>query len=105
MTTESARIRAKLSHPLIDGDSHIIEYAPVLMEHFKAVGGDEAVADFGNQTRGGRSAGWYQMDERRTTLPPHHACTLVGAADKKHLRPLHRHVAEALSQTHGRFWP
>lgn len=38
MTTESARIRAKLSHPLIDGDSHIIEYAPVLMDRKPAMG-------------------------------------------------------------------
>jgi predicted TIM-barrel fold metal-dependent hydrolase len=67
MTTESARIRAKLDHPLIDGDSHIIEYTPVLMEHFKTAGGEQVVADFSAQMRGGRSAGWYQMtdDERR----------------------------------------
>ena len=67
MTTESARIRAKLDHPLIDGDSHIIEYTPVLMEHLKAAGGEQAVADFSGQMRGGRAAGWYQMtdDERR----------------------------------------
>ena len=57
MTTESARIRARLNHPLIDGDSHIIEYTPVLLEHFKAAGGEQAVADFAGQTRGGRSAG------------------------------------------------
>ena len=67
MTTISAQIRAKLDHPLIDGDSHIIEYTPVLMDFIKEAGGEKAVADFGTQTRGGRSAGWYQMnwDERR----------------------------------------
>lgn len=67
MTTASAKIRASLEHPLIDGDSHIIEYTPVLMEFVKQAGGAEAVADFARHTRGGRSAGWYQMswEERR----------------------------------------
>jgi predicted TIM-barrel fold metal-dependent hydrolase len=67
MTTASAKIRASLDHPLIDGDSHIIEYTPVLMDFLKRAGGADAVADFARQTRGGRSAGWYQMswEERR----------------------------------------
>ena len=67
MTTRSAQIRATLDHPLIDGDSHIIEYTPVMMDFFKESGGEEAVADFASQMRGGRAAGWYQMtwDERR----------------------------------------
>ena len=66
MTTESARIRAKLNHPLIDGDSHIIEYSPVLMDFLKEAGGQQAVDDFPMQLRGGRG-GWYSMswDERR----------------------------------------
>jgi predicted TIM-barrel fold metal-dependent hydrolase len=66
-TTASAKIRANLDHPLIDGDSHIIEYTPVLLDFLRDAGGADAVADFGRQTRGGRSAGWYQMswEERR----------------------------------------
>jgi predicted TIM-barrel fold metal-dependent hydrolase len=65
MTTESAQIRAKLDHPLIDGDSHIIEYSPVLMDFLKEAGGQEAVDDFPIHLRGGRG-GWYSMsqDER-----------------------------------------
>lgn len=67
MTTESAKIRANLDHPLIDGDSHIIEYTPVLMDFVKQVGGQEAVEDFPRQMRGGRG-GWYSMswEERRS---------------------------------------
>ena len=67
MSTVSAQIRAKLSHPLIDGDSHVIEYTPVLLDYLKAAGGEQASADFTAQTRGGRSAGWYNMswDQRR----------------------------------------
>ena len=63
MTTTSAQIRAKLDHPLIDGDSHIIEYTPVLMDYIKAAGGEDAVTDFANHMRGGRTGpGWYQMN-------------------------------------------
>ena len=42
MTTASAQIRASLDHPLIDGDSHIIEYTPVLMDYIKQSGGGDA---------------------------------------------------------------
>jgi predicted TIM-barrel fold metal-dependent hydrolase len=68
MTTASAQIRASLDHPLIDGDSHIIEYTPVLMDYIKQSGGGDAVTDFRSNMRGGRTGpGWYQMnwEERR----------------------------------------
>ncbi|MBC8476610.1 MAG: amidohydrolase family protein [Gammaproteobacteria bacterium] len=70
MNNTSAQIRASLSHPLIDGDSHIIEYLPVLMDYIKEAGGEDAVTDFRTNMRGGRQGpGWYQMDwdERRDT--------------------------------------
>ena len=62
MTTASARIRAKLDHPLIDGDSHIIEYTPVLMDFVKAAGGEDAANEFAANMRGRMSSGWYQMN-------------------------------------------
>ena len=63
MTTTSAQIRARLDHPLIDGDSHIIEFTPVLMDYIKEAGGEDAVTDFANHMRGGRTGpGWYQMN-------------------------------------------
>ena len=68
MTTPSAQIRAGLDHPLIDGDSHIIEYTPVLMDYIKQFGGSDAVTDYRSNMRGGRTGpGWYQMnwEERR----------------------------------------
>ena len=68
MPTASAQIRASLDHPLIDGDSHIIEYTPVLMDYIKQSGGGDAVTDFRSNMRGGRTGpGWYQMnwEERR----------------------------------------
>ena len=68
MATRSAEIRANLNHPLIDGDSHIIEFSPVLMDYIRDAGGEDAVTDFRANQRGGRTGpGWYQMnwDERK----------------------------------------
>ena len=35
----SARVRARLDHPVIDADGHIVECTPVLLEYMKDVGG------------------------------------------------------------------
>ena len=59
----SALIREKIGHPLIDGDSHIIEYTPVLSEYIVAAGG--------NELKQGVLDPWYQMswDERKHRRP------------------------------------
>jgi predicted TIM-barrel fold metal-dependent hydrolase len=41
--TEARKLRARLSHPIVDADGHWIEYAPVMREEFKRIGGDAAV--------------------------------------------------------------
>jgi predicted TIM-barrel fold metal-dependent hydrolase len=40
---EARKIRARLSHPVIDADGHWIEYSPVMREAFRKIGGDAAV--------------------------------------------------------------
>lgn len=42
--TKSAAIRARLSHPVIDGDGHIVETGPVFVDYLKSVAG-QRVAD------------------------------------------------------------
>lgn len=66
--TEAARIRAQLDHPLIDGDSHVIEYMPVLLDYVAQAGGQSAVERL---TRGARGPSWYAMSEadRRAKRP------------------------------------
>ena len=39
-------IRAKLNHPVIDGDGHWVEYDPVFAEQMRKVGGDKAADGF-----------------------------------------------------------
>src|SRR5829696_9879642 len=41
-----AEIRAKLKHPIIDGDGHWVEYDPVFAEQMRKVGGDKAADGF-----------------------------------------------------------
>ena len=75
-TTEakSAAIRARLDHPVIDGDSHIVEFVPAFLDALREEGGSGAVAWFtgegGERFRlGGRQRRWLQMswEERRRT--------------------------------------
>ena len=41
MTTAAAIARSKIDHPLIDGDSHIVEYTPLLLDYLRAAGGGD----------------------------------------------------------------
>src|SRR5439155_5800113 len=41
--TDARKIRARLSHPIIDADGHWAEYAPHMREEFRRIGGDTAV--------------------------------------------------------------
>ena len=67
-TTRSSRVRSQLDHPLIDGDSHIVEYTPVFLDFLREAGGSGAVESFaGGARRAGGRRSWYQMtwEERR----------------------------------------
>src|SRR5260370_7340108 len=41
-----AQIRAKLKHPIVDGDGHWVEFPPVFAEKMRKVGGDKAADGF-----------------------------------------------------------
>jgi hypothetical protein len=40
---DARQLRSRLSHPVIDADGHWVEYAPVMREEFRRIGGDAAV--------------------------------------------------------------
>ncbi len=64
--SRSAEIRAKLTHPIIDSDGHIIEILPVLLDFVKQVGGADMVETFETLAQRRRA---YEMslDELRHT--------------------------------------
>src|SRR5438067_11630630 len=41
--TEARKLRARLSHPIIDADGHWAEFAPHMRDEFRRIGGDTAV--------------------------------------------------------------
>ncbi len=41
--TEASKLRSRLNHPIVDADGHWLEYAPVMREEFRRIGGDAAV--------------------------------------------------------------
>src|SRR3989449_3241709 len=40
--TNARKLRSRLSHPIIDADGHWLEYAPIMREEFRRIGGDAA---------------------------------------------------------------
>jgi predicted TIM-barrel fold metal-dependent hydrolase len=66
--SKSSALRARLSHPLLDSDGHLLEYVPVLNEYLQKAGGKDAIRAFRN---GFKSAylgmDWYALSpaERR----------------------------------------
>ena len=43
MTSEGAKLRAELGHPVIDADGHWLEYGPVVSDAMRKIGGDAAI--------------------------------------------------------------
>ncbi len=60
-----AEIRAKLNHPVIDGDGHWVEYDPVFAEQMRKVGGDRAADGFLAAMNTTREALLLSVEERR----------------------------------------
>src|ERR1700686_3308652 len=60
-----AQIRAKLNHPVIDGDGHWVEYDPVFAERMRKVGGDKAADGFLAVMRSTRDALAMSVAERK----------------------------------------
>lgn len=55
---KSAAVRARLDHPVIDGDGHWLEPVPIFLDYLRQVGGPSVVERFIHKAR---EAGWYEM--------------------------------------------
>jgi predicted TIM-barrel fold metal-dependent hydrolase len=66
------QVRAKLNHPVIDGDGHWVEYDPVFAEQMRKVGGDLAADGFlaaMGTTLGALQLGTEERRRRRVAMP------------------------------------
>lgn len=69
--SRAERIRESLGHPVIDGDGHLVEYAPLFVAYLREIGGDKIADRFVEDRRQG---GWYgltpqQRLDRRVPRP------------------------------------
>jgi predicted TIM-barrel fold metal-dependent hydrolase len=70
-SSKSAAVRAKLNHPVIDSDGHMIEFEPGFLEYLKKVGGPSIVSRYLSDERNtgawGKLFNWYRLspEERR----------------------------------------
>lgn len=62
---EVARIRARLDHPVIDNDGHIIEFLPLVRDILVELAGDDVAARFDRVVDGGRLAQQVPPAKRR----------------------------------------
>jgi predicted TIM-barrel fold metal-dependent hydrolase len=60
-----AQVRARLDHPVIDGDGHWVEFDPVFAERMRKVGGDRAADGFLAAMQTTRDALSMSVEERR----------------------------------------
>ena len=65
----SAKVRAKLDHPVIDADGHMAELAPIYLDFLKQVGGAKLAERFSavhsGEISGGRGLwAWHRMSEQ-----------------------------------------
>ncbi len=61
----AAKLRAGLSHPIIDADGHWLEFGPVVGEELRRIGGDLALRGFSERGRRVREALAMSADARR----------------------------------------
>jgi predicted TIM-barrel fold metal-dependent hydrolase len=85
--TQAAAIRARVDHPIIDGDSHIVEFTPVFNDYLKKVGGSEMVDRLAGSGRNGRGKGWHSIDwderrHRQVVRPPWWALPTKNTLDR-----------------------
>lgn len=65
--TRSAQIRARLNHPVIDADGHMVEIFPLMFDYMKQVGGPDMADRAWKSFQGDTSGGWYRKtpEQRR----------------------------------------
>src|SRR5881628_4264625 len=72
--SKSAAVRARLDHPVIDGDGHWLEPVPIFLDYLREVAGPSVVERFRKMATAHIDRGWYDMTpaerlDRRPTRP------------------------------------
>ena len=62
---EVAAIKARLDHPVIDGDGHLIEFQPLVRDAIVEIAGEEVAKRFDLMATGSRLARSVPLEQRR----------------------------------------
>ena len=73
--SKSAKVRAKLNHPIIDTDGHTVEFTPVFFDYIKEVGGAGMIERYKKAVGSRSNNRWMELSEEerrytRATCPP-----------------------------------
>ena len=73
--SKSAKVRAKLNHPIIDTDGHTVEFTPVFFDYIKEVGGAGMIERYKKAVGSRSNNRWMELSEEerrytRVTCPP-----------------------------------
>ena len=61
--SDSAKVRARLDHPVIDADGHTIEVGPIFLDYLKQTGGQQMVERFYSSNNTYDSLNWANLSE------------------------------------------
>ena len=83
----SQDVRAKLNHPVVDADGHMLEFTPIFLDHLNVVGGPDIVERFIARSKENREAMWYALPpekraELRLARPPWWAVAARNTLDR-----------------------
>ena len=65
---EVAQIRARLDHPVIDSDGHLLEFLPIVRDHVVDLAGESVAERFDRMINGGRMIHQFPAGEERRKL-------------------------------------
>jgi len=73
--SKSAKVRAKLNHPIIDTDGHTVEFTPVFFDYIKEAGGAAMIERYKRAVGSRANNRWAELSEEerrytRATCPP-----------------------------------
>lgn len=85
--SRAAKIRARLDHPVVDADGHMLEYAPVFLDFLKQVAGPDTVKRYASHSKNARANQWHKMSRKqvhdhRIARPPFWAVAAAHTRDR-----------------------
>ena len=96
MSAPSAEIRARLDHPVVDCDGHMIEHMPVFLDFLKQVAGPDLAARYTERMRTSRETMWYTLSEEAVEGLSSAASAVLGLSLPEHRRSGHGDASKLL---------